>query len=311
MPSIAPFSLPGKFYRGNIHTHSTLSDGLLEPQQVMEAYKDAGYDFLSLTDHFVSHFDWPVADTREFRSASFTTIIGAELHAPENSVGEIWHILAVGLPLDFAPASENEDGVALAKRAQEAGAFVGIAHPLWSQLSIEDGLALSFADAVEVYNHGCAVENDRGDGFYLLDQLLNKDLKMSAFATDDAHFSSFDNDAFGGWVQVKSESLDPDSLLAALKAGHYYGSTGPVFQDVQIDGNQLHVECSPVNAIIAQGGLSRSVVKKGQSITSATLDISLLVEPKKTGWHPVSPSDWFRITILDDSGYRAWTNPIW
>ncbi|MDA9009638.1 CehA/McbA family metallohydrolase [Alphaproteobacteria bacterium] len=311
MQSIAPFSLPGKFYRGNIHTHSTLSDGLLAPAEVIQSYKDAGYDFISLTDHFVSRFEWPIADTRDLRCDKFTTILGAELHAPENSVGEIWHILAVGLPLDFAQAGEREDGVALARRAMEAGAFVGIAHPLWSQLSIEDGLALDFAHGVEVYNHGCAVENDRGDGFYLLDQLLNKNLKMTAFATDDAHFSSHDSDAFGGWVHVKSESLDPDSLLAALKAGSYYGSTGPVIRDVRIDGTMLHVECSPVNAIIAQGGLSRSVVQKGQFMTSATLDISMLVEKKKTGWHPVEPSDWFRLTILDDSRRRAWTNPIW
>ena len=42
MPSLSPFSLPGRFWRGNLHTHSTLSDGALEPPQVIEAYKNAG-----------------------------------------------------------------------------------------------------------------------------------------------------------------------------------------------------------------------------------------------------------------------------
>ena len=48
MPSLSPFSLPGRFWRGNLHTHSNLSDGALEPPQVIEAYKNAGYDFMTL-----------------------------------------------------------------------------------------------------------------------------------------------------------------------------------------------------------------------------------------------------------------------
>jgi hypothetical protein len=42
MMSIAPFSTPGRFWRGNLHTHSSLSDGARTPEQVIEAYKDAG-----------------------------------------------------------------------------------------------------------------------------------------------------------------------------------------------------------------------------------------------------------------------------
>ena len=173
MPSIAPFSTPGRFWRGNLHTHSTLSDGALAPEAVVAAYKRDGYDFLQLSEHFLDRFGWPIADTRAFRSNDFTTLIGAELHAMATSVGELWHILAVGLPLDFPPPRKAETGPELARRAREAGAFVAIAHPAWSQLTEDDGRALDAAHAVEIYNHGCAVETDRGDGFYLLDQLCN------------------------------------------------------------------------------------------------------------------------------------------
>ena len=62
MLSIAPFSTPGRFWRGNLHTHSTRSDGLLAPEAVVNAYKGAGYDFLQLSDHFVSRL-W-LADHR-------------------------------------------------------------------------------------------------------------------------------------------------------------------------------------------------------------------------------------------------------
>ena len=48
---IRPFSTPGRFWRGNLHAHSSLSDGALNPADVVEAYrrgaenaKAAGFD---------------------------------------------------------------------------------------------------------------------------------------------------------------------------------------------------------------------------------------------------------------------------
>ena len=308
MPEIAPFSKPGRFWRGNIHTHSTLSDGALPPDRVVEAYRDAGYDFMMLSEHFLGRFSWPVADTRKFRSNSFTTLIGAELHAPVTAVGELWHIVAAGLPLGFEACGEKETGAEVARRAAEAGAFIGIAHPAWSQLTIEDGRTIDVAHAVEIYNHGCAVECDRGDGWYLMDQLLNEGRKLTAFATDDAHFHHGDHDAFGGWVQVKAPSLEPEAILEALKAGDFYSSQGPAIHEVSVSADELTIVCSPVNAISVMGGTSRTVQRVGRAITQATLDLSGL----DRSWLPQKArSPWLRISVMDHSGKRAWTNPIW
>jgi predicted metal-dependent phosphoesterase TrpH len=305
MTELAPFSPAGRFWRGNLHTHSTLSDGALAPDQVVAAYKDAGYDFMMLSDHFIDHFNWPIADTRRLRSNDFTTIIGSELHAPQTSAGELWHILAAGLPLDFAPCALEESGAELARRAAEAGAFIGIAHPAWSQLTIADGRAIEVAHAIEIYNHGCAVESDRGEGFYLLDQLLNEGKRLTAFATDDAHFRH--DDHFGGWVHVKAEANDPDVLLGALKKGHYYSSQGPLIHEVSLEASELTVVSSPVNTIVVVCGHSRTVQRIGKSITSATLDLRKL----EKGWLLTKQSPWFRVIVIDQSGRRAWTNPIW
>jgi predicted metal-dependent phosphoesterase TrpH len=145
------FAAPGKFWRGNIHTHSTKSDGALEAAEVCRLYREAGYDFLCLSDHFMARFGFPITDTRDLRTNAFTTIIGAEIHAPATSHGELWHILAAGLPDDFAPPAEGEDGVALTRRARAAGAYIGIAHPQWSGLTIEDGRAMApHAHSVEI-----------------------------------------------------------------------------------------------------------------------------------------------------------------
>ncbi|MEM8689783.1 MAG: CehA/McbA family metallohydrolase [Pseudomonadota bacterium] len=313
MAEIAPFSSPGQFYKGNLHTHSNLSDGALPLDQVVNAYRDRGYDFLQMSEHFVQNFDYPIADTRPFRGNAFTTILGAELHAPETSTGELWHILAAGLPLDFEPPAEDESGPALARRAADAGAFIAIAHPSWSQLTLEDGNALDFADAVEVYNHGCFTGNDRGDGWYLMDQMLRQGHRMTAIATDDAHFGC--DDAFGGWVHVKSESLEPEALLAGLKAGQFYSSQGPQIHELTVTKDEVHIVCSPVDTVTVLCGNSRSATRQGSSITEATLNISSLnhfwtglkASPRKV----VEPVPWIRVALVDHGWRRAWTNPIW
>jgi len=307
MADIFPFGQPGTFWRGNLHTHSMLSDGALTPKQVIDAYRAAGYDFMTLSDHFMEVFNWPVADTTALRSADFTTLIGAELHALQNAVGEIWHILAVGLPLDFAPCGADETGVNLARRAAAAGAFVGIAHPSWSQLTIEDGHSIDAAHAVEIYNHGCAVETDRGEGWYLLDQMLNDGKKLSGFATDDAHFRDHDRDAFGGWVYVKADELTPDCLLAALKSGAYYSSQGPQIHALSVEDNHLHIECSPVDTICVLGGNSRAALQTGRAISRASIDLADM----ERGIFLPDPSPWLRVSIIDAAGRRAWSNPFW
>ncbi|WP_055047271.1 PHP domain-containing protein [Devosia sp. A16] len=293
---LSAFSAPGRFWKGNLHTHSNRSDGALEPAEVCRRYREAGYDFLCLSDHFLSQFSFPLTDTREYRTAGFTTLIGAELHAPATHLGDLWHILAVGLPHDFAPTPEGEDGPALARRAAAAGAFVGIAHPQWYGLDFTDGLALDAAHAVEIYNHTCEMLSARPDGVALFDDLLTRGRQLTGFASDDAHFHA--DDSFGGWVQVKSETLAPEALLAALKAGNYYASTGPEIVSIDRAGEVLRVAASPVRSIVLAGPGAKSTVVHGEAITEAELDLSRFA------------GSWCRVLVTDSNGKRAWAQPF-
>jgi hypothetical protein len=292
------FATAGRFYRGNIHTHSTRSDGKLEPAEVCRRYRDAGYDFLCLSDHFLPQYGFPITDTVPLRTNSFTTILGAEIHAPANSHGEAWHILAAGLPADFAATAEEETGVALAARARAAGAFVGIAHPQWSGLTVEDGRALAgAAHSVEIYNHGCLLESQRGDGTYLLDQLLNEGRHLTAYAADDAHFRFADG--FGGWMMVKAEANEPEALLAAMKAGLFYSSQGPELHAFEVSGGDAYVECSPVANVALVGRGTRAVHIPAVQQTRASLPVAKFA------------GDWFRLVVTDAAGRSAWSNPVW
>jgi hypothetical protein len=302
-----PFDQPGRFYRGNLHTHSTRSDGTLDPAEVARLYREHGYDFLAITDHFLRQYDWPIVDTTLYRTDDFTTIIGAELHVRDIASGSPWHILAVGLPFDFAPPERGEMGPQIAARAAAVGAFVGIAHPHWYNLTFEEALSLEAAHAVEVYNETCLQLNDRGDSWYMSDLLSNAGRRLSAYAADDAHFTERP-DAFGGWVQVRAESLDPGVLLAALKAGHYYSSQGPTIEEIAVD-DTLAVRCSPAQAIYLSG--RTGTVRKDGHILSGFE--SRFADGITEAVFPLDAftGDWCRVTVLDAAGKRAWSNPIW
>jgi len=292
-----PFSAPGRFWRGNLHGHSSASDGRKTPAEACQAYIDAGYDFTCLSDHFREIYSYPITDTRPFRTDGFTTLIGAELHGPATSRGVDWHVLAVGLPLDFAPPAEGETGPALSRRAADAGAFVAIAHPHWYQLQPQDGADLDAAHAVEVYNHTSAVHCDRGDGAVFLDAMLSEGRRLMAVAVDDSHWKN--GDAFGGWVMVKADENTPEALLAALHAGRFYASQGPEFHDIAREGDEIVIRSSPVEAIMLVGPVSQSSRQHGRNLTRARLDLSPFA------------GTWCRAVLVDAMGRRAWSNPLW
>ncbi len=299
MPNDPTFTAPGRFWKGNIHTHSRQSDGMRDAADVCATYREAGYDFLAVTDHFLAKYGFPIVDTRPFRRPGFTTILGAELHAPATALGELWHILAVGLPADFAPTLPGETGPLLAARAIEAGAFVAIPHPGWYALTAEDANTLPGAHAVEVYNHTSQLRTERGDGVYLADQLLAQGRRINLIAVDDAHFACAD--AFGGWVMVKAEHNEPEALLAALKAGHFYATQGPLIHHIAWGPDMVEVTCSPAASVMVLGRGSRAA----QSVAPIQTRVSLQLAALRAA------GPFARIVIADDQGRRAWSNPVY
>jgi hypothetical protein len=299
VPLLPAFAAPGRFFKGNLHTHSTRSDAVREPEHVCATYREAGYDFLALTDHFLARYGFPITDTRPFRTNAFTTILGAEVHTGRTATGEKWHILAAGLPLDFAPTPPEETAPELARRCADSGAFVAIAHPQWYALGVDEAeTLLPWAHAVEVYNHGSAVGSDRGDGWALMDALLMRGHRLHACATDDAHFKY--PDWCGGWTMVKAEAPEPEALVAALRAGHCYSSQGPAIHAIDVTGDEVHVACSPARSVTVLGRGRLDAVVFGDDISEARLNLAKFHE-----------GGWARVVVTDTAGQRAWSNPFW
>ena len=300
-PASLPFGQPGRFYRGNLHGHSTNSDGEWTPAEYCRQYRRNGYDFVALTDHCMERYGYAISDTREFRSDEFTTLIGAELHPGQIESGSPWHLLAVGLPLDFETRREGDTGASVARRAMAAGAFLAATHPNWYAFTVADFETLDGAHAIECYNGAADSASDRGYSWHYIDLLLHRGHRVGAIAVDDVHASGYYSDFMRGWVYVKSDALRPESLLGALKAGHYYSSTGAQLHNVEFIGrDKLLVECSPATTIYLSGDRAGVIARaSGAWLTEAEFDLSEV------------DSRWLRVTVRDEAGGRAWTNPVW
>ena len=283
---------------------------------------DRKLDFLAVTDHFMSRYGYPIVDTSPYRTDTFTTLIGAELHAPALENGHLWHMLGIGLPFDFAPPDANETGPELAQRAVDAGAFLVLAHPEWYGASVADLRSIPCAHAIEAQNEVAGRLNNRADSWAIYDRVLAAGGRQFAVGGDDAHFrhvmtvkdaeptdvvaSGVGEDApagFGCWVWVRSAQLDPDALVTALKAGDFYTSQGPVFHDIRVcgDGSRIEVTNSPVVSAYATSDPASVQMygKHGLQIThwSASLE--------------TCRGSYVRVTVVDAAGRSAWSNPIW
>ena len=175
---------------------------------------------------------------------------------------------------------------------------MSIVHPAWYSLGVDDARSIEAAHAIEVYNHTSAIKTDRGDGTVLLDQMLALGHRLNALACDDAHFEL--DDAFGAWVMVRATERSPESLLAALKSGHYYSSTGVELHGIHFDGDEVVVDCSPATGIYLQGKGSREVHAIGHGLTQARLPA-----------YKLGKQGFMRLTVVDARGRRAWSNPFW
>jgi len=66
--------------KGDFHTHSNLSDGMDSPEYVAARYREEGYDFFALTDHFIYEPSLRVIERCQPLCQDFKLFPGEEVH---------------------------------------------------------------------------------------------------------------------------------------------------------------------------------------------------------------------------------------
>jgi hypothetical protein len=288
----ARYGNTGNWFKGNTHLHSTASDGGKTVAELERMYAGAGYDFLCLTDHWVAS---DLARDGRAAGAPVLWLDGIELHGRDHG-GSQYHVVCLGT---LEGISREMGFIAAMEAARSQGALLILAHPHWMGNSFEDALRWGF-HGVETYNHVCHWLNGKGNGHAYWSAMLERFPNTLGFAVDDAHLRPEHPGWNGGWIMVAAEACTREAILDAIRAGRFYATCGPEFHTIEVEGQRVRIETSPVQFARLVGPASwgqRVGSFDGRVFEEVAFDI---------------PEEWAYayLEIEDARGRRAWTNPL-
>ncbi len=306
------------WFKGNVHAHSTISDGKLSPEEVAELYKKHGYSFLAFSEHQCHTYHANLEDP------SFIILPAIERNKSFGNPKRYFHVNGILGPkyltdaairppynhMEYVPMPNLDDYPKAAQKSidelLEAGYMVMFNHPNWSFNCFNDLLSVNGYFAVEILNYTSQVESGIGFSTVYWDALLRSGRKVWGIAADDNHNGNKfgeappDWDSFGGWVMVNATELSHEAITSALLNGKFYSTMGPEIYHLAYDGKNVYVECSPVQTIrfisyFPHGYCRRD--RHGKNIESAEYELR-------------STEKYVRVECVDEMGRIAWSNPI-
>jgi hypothetical protein len=256
---------PAPWWRGNTHAHTNLCDHAdASPASVTSWYLDHGYHFLVLSEHnrFIDPATVPLPPGAR---KDFTLIPGEELTGPRGV-----HTTALGvrelvdgtLPRD-TPARDVIR--AHVERTLAAGGEPILNHPnyLWATTAA-DLLAVERLELFELHNGHPAVKSE-GDAQHpgleeVWDTLLGAGRVAWGVASDDMHhlhtWGGLMSNPGRGWIMVQAPTLTPDAIVAAIRAGRFYASSGVTLTALRTGPRWLELEVDePATRRELEGGL--------------------------------------------------------
>ncbi len=282
-------------YKGNLHMHTSLSDGTLSPAEAKEVYREKGYDFVAITDHRVRE-----RDAHWHREMLVLPGIELDYTLPN----QVMHILGIGVDGAIDQELPRIKGPQAAiHRIHHGGGFAVLAHPAWSLNTVESIMSLKELDAAEIYNAVSAppFNGDRADSMPLLDAAAANGCLLNTIAADDSHwYQGEQGDAF---IRLQARELTCQAVMEALFAGRYYASRGPAFKSLRLEGDTLHVESDPVAHIVVLSNYPYAPGRNfhGKGIARATYQVDRRI---------YFPETFLRVVLIDEYGRKAWSNPI-
>ncbi|HTM68530.1 MAG TPA: CehA/McbA family metallohydrolase [Candidatus Binatia bacterium] len=281
----SPYRAKAHRYRGQLHAHTTNSDGRQSPAAVMAAYRDHGFDFAAITDHDFNTPDPGVA--------GILFVPGVEndhtcLH--ENRIGATTVAPGARLPQDVIDQAVREGSFVQINHPDWPGSYPR--NPCWSDAAL---LGVERYDAIEVWNNSNDWTNSNAER--RIDHLLSRGRRTNLTAVDDCH------DVRAAYCMVASTDVFADELtlpavIAALKSGNFYASNGGKIDAIAVHGAVIDVAVprpSRIEFIAAEG----RVVKTAPNAVAASYEAD-------------GTETYVRIRVSRAPGPQtAWSNPIY
>jgi hypothetical protein len=281
----SPYENAGNIWlRGNLHTHTKLSDGSVLPQTMVLAYAAHRYDFLAISDH-----DIPPLAADAVNSCGMIL-----LPATEFSAEGCTHMLCIGASAVRRPSATSQQMI---DDICAAGGLAVLCHPNgdanfdhypWKLMNMLSGYT-----GIEIFN-GLGIERP---GSHLAvdkwDRVLSTGRMVWGFANDDAHAP---DEVVRGWNMVLVRERTPEAILAALRRGSFYASSGVVIDRIDCSGARLRIRTTNAQGI-ALFGLSGARVHVAEG-PDLTFNVGSFMDP------------YLRAECYGSGGTMAWTQPI-
>ena len=292
----------GNLYKTNLHCHSTVSDGAYTPAQLKEMYMAQGYSAIAYTDHRVC------VPHPELTDENFVALSGLEIAFGIGKTTSV-HVCGIAREPGAQLLIENEPLDHMDKlnagicRLKQENYITTLNHPRWSGIALSDIPAVGNVENIEVVNGFEKVQDGYGESDAIFELELRRGRRVCPLATDDSHRES-KLEYFQGFTVIKAEELTYGALIEGLDTGAFYASTGPMFRNLWLEGDVLHVQCSPVCGVYVHGkrySHRAAVIDGSDTITETQIDLG------KT----FTDSEYFFVQLVDTKGKRAWSCPHW
>ena len=286
---VNPFTIKGEWYKANLHTHTTASDGRATLAERVDGYRSRGYAVLAITDHQKTN------DVTGLSTKDFLVLSGIELHPPCPGTDGLYHLVGLNVPHGFTHR-KDAGANAIIRRVRQAGGEVIVAHPYWCGHDMRHLMPLKGYIGVEVYNATCTFCG-HGVSSVHWDQMLCSGIVVPGSACDDAHR---EEDAYLGWTMLRLKRLTVKAVMNALRAGAFYASTGPRIDDFRLRRGRVTLRCSRASEVRFLGRDYYGAIRRpqrGKTLTTAEADIT-------PAWKYV------RAEVVAPDGRVAWSNPI-
>ena len=280
----------GVWLRGNLHMHTTRSDGRLSYEEAVARYERAGYDFIAVTDHWVR-------SEKGTTAGGMLLLSGCEYNIGDTVQQGVYHIVGVGMETALALERTEKSPQRIIDEINAAGGVAILAHPAWSLNSAEAVAKLTGLCGTEIYNTTSAVPpNVRPYSGLFVEQLAAMGVLLPCMAADDAH--RYEHDATVSSIMVHARERSHEAMMEALRAGDFYATQGPSVA-LTVENGEAVVTCSPAVQVEFHSDAvwNDSRVAQGEGITTARCKLM----PFET---------FVRAEVVDSEGRRAYSSPV-
>jgi len=221
-----------RLFRGDLHAHTTGSDGVMTPEELAELCVRQNLDFVFVTNHNTCFENEHLP-----RRKDLTVIPGAEWTHYKGHA----NFLGIKKPYKnpFCVNTEEEMRTIL-QEARDNGALISLNHPFDGPCGWRWGMDVFGMDAVEVWNGGLMTGANEKCLEWWHDQLC-KGRRLPVVGGSDFHRTGPFSLPGLPCTKVYALSRAPEDILTALRAGRCFISFTPEGPEVSFDAGEAQM----------------------------------------------------------------------